>query len=297
MTTEEVSPRFDTLDRWPTADVVDALTGGQLAAAAVVHAARATLVEAADAAARRLAEGDGRLVYVGAGTSGRLAVQDGVELVPTYGWPEARLLYLLAGGEAALLRSVEGAEDDAAAARAAAEGHALGPADVVIAVAASGRTPFAVAATEAAGAAGALTIALANTVPAALLEAAAHPIPLATGPEVVAGSTRLAAGTAQKAALNTLSTAIMVRLGRTHGNLMVDVAARNTKLDARRVAMVRRITGAARAAAEDALLAADGHVKTAVLVVAGDDPATAKARLARHRGHLRAALAERDACR
>ncbi len=292
-----MSPRFEALDLWPTGDVVDALVGGQLQAVAVVHAARAAIAAAADAGAGRLADGDGRLVYVGAGTSGRLAVQDGVELVPTFGWPAARLLYLVAGGEAALLRSVEGAEDDAAAARAAVRDHALGAGDVVIAVAASGRTPFAVAAVEAAGRAGALTVALANNTPSPLLDAAAHPLALPTGPEVVAGSTRLQAGTAQKAALNTLSTAIMVRLGRTHGNLMVDVAARNTKLDGRRVAMLQRITGAGRAAAEAALLDAGGHVKTAVLVVAGDAPAVARARLARHGGYLRAALAERDACR
>ena len=295
MSTEEVSPRFAELDRWAASDVVGAVVEGQLAAVAVVHAARAELAAAAAAAATRLEAGDGRLVYVGAGTSGRLAVQDGVELVPTYGWPTARLVYLVAGGEAALTRSVEGAEDDAEAARAAVASHGLGPADVVVAVAASGRTPYAVAAVEAARAAGALTVALANRAPSPLLAAAEAPIALATGAEVVAGSTRLAAGTAQKAALGTLSTAIMVKLGRTYGNLMVDVAARNTKLDARRLAMVRRITGVDAARAETALTAADGHVKTAVLVALGEAPDAARARLGRHRGRLRAALEDRDA--
>jgi N-acetylmuramic acid 6-phosphate etherase len=295
LSTEDVSVRFAALDRWPTDDVVDALVQGQLAAVAVVHGARPALTAAAEAAAARLEDGTGRLVYVGAGTSGRLAVQDGVELLPTYGWPAGRLLHLMAGGEAALTRSVEGAEDDAAAARAAVAAHGLGRADVVVAVAASGRTPFAVAAVEAARAAGALTIALANNVPAALLATAEAPIPLPTGAEVVAGSTRLAAGTAQKVALNTLSTAIMVRLGRTYGNLMVDVAARNTKLDARRIAMVRRITGVDATRAEHALVIADGHVKTAVLVALGAPADAARARLARHRGRLRAALDERDA--
>jgi N-acetylmuramic acid 6-phosphate etherase len=293
--TEEVSPRFAQLDRWAASDVVSAVVEGQLAAVAVVHAARAELAAAADAAATRLEAGEGRLVYVGAGTSGRLAVQDGVELVPTYGWPTARLVYFVAGGEAALTRSVEGAEDDAEAARAAVASHGLGPADVVVAVAASGRTPYAVAAVEAARAAGALTVALANVAPSPLLAAAEAPIALATGAEVVAGSTRLAAGTAQKAALGTLSTAVMVRLGRTYGNLMVDVAARNTKLDARRIAIVRRIAGVDAGPAEAALVAADGHAKTAVLVARGDDATTARARLARHGGRLRAALGERDA--
>ena len=295
MSTEEVSPRFAELDRWPAGDVAAALIEGQLRAVAVVDAARPYLTAAAEAAAARLAHAKARLVYVGAGTSGRLAVQDGVELVPTYGWPPARLVYLLAGGDAALTRSVEGAEDDAAAARAAITEHGIGAGDVVVAVAASGRTPFAVAAVEAARAAGALTIALANVVPSPLLDAAEAPIALATGAEVVAGSTRLAAGTAQKAALGTLSTTIMVRLGRVYGNLMVDVAARNTKLDARRVAMVRRITAVEAVAAETALIKADGHVKAAVLVALGDDAEVARARLARHGGRLRAALAEREA--
>lgn len=295
MSTEEVSPRFAELDRWPTDEVVDAVVQGQLAAVAVVHAARGAIAAAAEAAVARLEGGVGRLVYIGAGTSGRLAVQDGVELVPTYGWPSARLVYLMAGGEAALTRSVEGAEDDDAAARAAVASHGLGPADVVVAVAASGRTPYAVAAVDAARAAGAFTIALANNAPSPLLDAAEAPIALATGAEVVAGSTRLAAGTAQKAALNTLSTAIMVGLGHTYGNLMVDVAAHNTKLDARRVAMLRRITGVDAARAEAALLAADGHVKTAVLVALGDTTDGARDRLARQRGRLRAALAEQNA--
>jgi N-acetylmuramic acid 6-phosphate etherase len=294
VSTEEVSPRFEALDLWSASDVVDALLEGQLAAVAVVHGAAAAIARAVTAAAARLESGAGRLVYVGAGTSGRLAVQDGVELVPTYGWPETRLVYLVAGGEPALVRSIEGAEDDAAGARAAVAGLGLGPADVVVAVAASGRTPYAVAAVEAARAAGALTIALANNDPSPLLAAAEAPIPLATGAEVVAGSTRLKAGTAQKAALGTLSTALMVALGRTHGNLMVDVAARNTKLDTRRITMVRRIANVDAAVAEAALLAADGHAKTAVLLACGDDAATATNRLARHRGRLRAALAERQ---
>lgn len=295
MSTEDVDPRFEALDVWPVDTTVAALVEAQLAATAVVHAATAAIAAAAAAAAARLAQGDGRLVYVGAGTSGRLAVQDGVELRPTYGWPNARLVYLLAGGEAALTRSIEGAEDDADGARAAIADLALTPADVVVAVAASGRTPWAVAAVEAARARGALTVGLANVAPSPLLDAAEAPVALTTGAEVVAGSTRLKAGTAQKAALGTLSTAVMVTLGRTHGNLMVDVAARNTKLDARRVALVRRIAGADAAGAEAALIAADGHVKTAVLVARGDTVATATARLARHRGRLRGALAERDA--
>ncbi|TVQ39742.1 MAG: N-acetylmuramic acid 6-phosphate etherase [Geminicoccaceae bacterium] len=292
MHTEDVSVRYRDLDLWPTADVVAALLEQQLAAVAVVRAAAPALAAAVEAAIAALAGGSGRLIYVGAGTSGRLAVQDGVELLPTFGWPETRLVTLMAGGSQALLRSVEAAEDDAAAVRRQLQDLVIGPGDVVIAVAASGTTPFAVAAAAAARAAGAVAIGLANNAPAPLLDAATHAIALPTGAEVVAGSTRLAAGTAQKAALNALSTAIMVGLGHTYGNLMVDVAARNAKLEERRVAMLQRIVAVDRAAALAALQAAGGHVKTAALLARGDDLTTARTRLAHKGGRLRAALAE-----
>ncbi|MFW5833338.1 MAG: N-acetylmuramic acid 6-phosphate etherase [Pseudomonadota bacterium] len=290
METEDVSPRFAELDRWPAGEVVRAVVEGQLHAVAAVAAVAADLARAAEAATAVLRAGAGRLVYVGAGTSGRLAVLDGVELPPTYGWPEARLRYFLAGGETAMFRSVEGAEDEAAAIGSLLEAERIGPHDVLIAVAASGRTPYAVAAAKAARARGALVVGLANNRPAPLLEAADHGLALLTGAEVVAGSTRMAAGTAQKATLNALSTAIMVGLGRTFGNLMVDVAARNAKLEGRRIAMLRRIVPVDEPAARRALEEAAGHVRTAVLVALGDPPATAAARLARHGGSLRAAI-------
>ncbi len=293
MRTEDVSPRYRELDLWPAVDLVDAVVEQQLAAVAAVRCARPAIAAAVDAAVASLEAGEGRLVYVGAGASGRLAVQDGVELPPTYGWPGARLRYFMAGGEAALVGSVEAAEDDAKALRRAFAEAAIGPGDVVVAVAASGTTPYAVAAAEMARAAGAVAIGLANNAPSPLLHAATHPIPLLTGPEVVAGSTRMAAGTAQKAALNALSTAIMVRLGRTFGNLMVDLAASNTKLSHRRVAMLRRIVDVDEDAARAALDRTEGHVKTAVLVALGDDVETAKARLGRARGRLRLAIAAR----
>jgi len=293
MRTEDVSPRFREIDLWPAGEVVAAVLERQLAAVAVVNGAQAQIAAAVESAVTTLDAGEGRLVYVGAGASGRLAVQDGVELPPTYGWPEARLLYFMAGGEAALVRSVEAAEDDAQALRRDFAQRRIGEGDVVIAVAASGTTPYAVAAAEAAGAAGALTIGLVNNAPCPLLDAVRCPIALPTGPEVVAGSTRMAAGTAQKAALNALSTAIMVGLGRTFGNLMVDLAAENAKLAARRTAILRRIVDIDEAGARAALAAADHHVKTAVLIARGDDPATARARLHRARGRLRAALAAR----
>ena len=293
MRTEDVSPRFAELDLWPAADVVAAVLDGQLAAAAIARAAAPAMAPAVDAAVAALDGGAGRLVYLGAGTSGRLAVQDAVELPPTYGWPEERLLPLVAGGPEALTRSVEAAEDDAADVRALVATYAVGAGDVVVAVAASGTTPFAVAGLHAARERGAVAIGIANNAPSPLLDAAAFPIALPTGAEVVAGSTRMAAGTAQKATLNALSTAIMVRLGRTWGNLMVDVAARNTKLEGRRIAMLGRIVDVDEATARRALDMAGGHVKTAVLIALGDDATAAAARLARHGGRLRAAWAER----
>lgn len=293
MRTEDVSPRYRELDLWPAADLVDAVVEQQLAAVAAVRAARAQLAAAVDAAVAVLEGGRGRIVYVGAGSSGRLAVQDGVELPPTYGWPHERLVYFMAGGEAALVRSVEGAEDDAPALRRAFAERGIGADDVIVTVAASGTTPYALAAVDAGRAAGAITIALANNTPSLLLETASHPVALVTGGEVVAGSTRMAAGTAQKAALNALSTAIMVRLGHTYGNLMVDLDASNVKLELRRIAMLQRIVAVDETTARSALEAAGGHVKTAVLIAAGDDPATAKARLARARGRLREALGAR----
>ena len=290
MRTEDVSPRYADLDRWPAADVAAALVDAQLAAVAAVRAAQAALATAAADAADRLRRGSGRLVYAGAGASARLGVQDGVELFPTYGWPHDRLLYLVAGGDAALIRSIEGAEDDADAAEAAVAAHGIGAADVVICVAASGGTPYTIAVAAAARARGALTVGLANNRDAGLLAAVDRPILLETGAEVVAGSTRMAAGTAQKAALNVFSTTLMVRLKRVYANLMVDLSSANRKLDRRRIAMVQRITGAAEATATEALAAAGGHVKTAALVVRGLGAEEARDLLSRHGGDLRAAL-------
>lgn len=288
-TTEDHDPDFVDLDRWPTIRAVEAMLDGQIAALAAVRATTAQIAEAAEAAAARLSAG-GRLVYSGAGTSGRVAVQDGVELGPTFGWPDARLVYLLAGGIAALSHSAEGAEDDSAAARVAVAEAAVGHGDVVIGVAASGRTPFTLAVIHAARAAGALTIAVTNNPGAPILAASAHGLLAATGSEIIAGSTRMKAGTAQKAILNTLSTTIMLRLGRVYRGLMVDMQISNEKLLARAQAMVSSLAGCAEDEARRALELTNGNIKAAVLVAMGDSPAVANARLAAHGGTLRAAL-------
>jgi len=289
--TEDRNPLFADLDLWPTDQAVAAMAREQAAAAAAVEPEAEAIAAAADAAAARLADGSGRLVHVGAGTSGRLAVQDGVELGPTYDWPESRWAFALAGGAEALLTSVEGAEDDEGAGEAAMRGLGLGTADVVIGVAASGRTPFTVAAVRAAAAAGALTVGIAGNAGTPLLAAAAHPILIETGAEVLAGSTRMKAGTAQKIALNLLSTAIMLRLGRIHAGLMVAMRATNRKLRVRAAAMVGEIAGVGAAEAQAALERAAGDIRTAVLLAKGLDQTAAEDALRAADGNLRSALA------
>lgn len=292
MSTETVDPRFVDIDLWPTETAVEAMLEGQLAAVAALKSQVGALARASDAAAERLNRG-GRLVYAGAGTSGRIAVQDGVELTPTYDWPSDRLVYLMAGGMGALTESVEGAEDDADAARAEIAEAGVGPLDVVIGVAASGRTPYTVAAVEAGRAAGALTIGIANNQGAPLLAVAEHALLAETGSELVAGSTRMKAGTAQKAALNLFSTATMLRCGRVYRGLMVDMRISNIKLQRRAAAMVRDLAGVDEAAAQAALDAAGRDIKAAVLIAGGASVDEARERLAAAKGNLRSALAQK----
>jgi N-acetylmuramic acid 6-phosphate etherase len=291
MPTETVDPRFADVDRWPTVSVVETMLEGQLAAIAALKGQTGAIAAAAEAAALRMHKG-GRLVYAGAGTSGRLAVQDGVELTPTYNWPSDRLVFFVAGGMGALMRSVEGAEDNVEAAREEVAAADVRPNDVLIAVAASGRTPYAVAALEAARARGALTIAIANNPGTPLLAAADHPIVADTGAEIVAGSTRMKAGTAQKAALNMLSTAIMLRCGLVHRGLMVNMRISNDKLAQRARRMVATLAGVDEARAVDALELADKDLRRAVLIARGLSPQDAADRLARAGGDLGSVLAE-----
>lgn len=288
--TESQDYRFADIDCWPTLAAVEAMLDGQIAAIAAVKEATNAIAAAAEAAAARLAPG-GRLAYAGAGTSGRIAVQDGVELGPTFGWPRARLVYLLAGGIGALAHSVEGAEDDASAAMAAVRDAGIGERDVVIGVAASGRTRFTLATIDAARALGAVTIAVANNPDTPLLERAEYSILAATGSEIIAGSTRMKAGTAQKAILNMLSTAIMLKLGRVHAGLMVDMQISNDKLLMRAQAMVAALAACSPETAALALEQTGRNIKAAVLVALGATPADAADRLVAHHGLLRATLA------
>ena len=288
MDTEERLERYRDADRWPIERSLGAMLEHQQAAFAAVREALPDLARAVRAAAPRL-QRSGRLIYVGAGASGRLALQDGIELYPTFGWPRERLAHLVAGGDAALVRSVEGAEDDATAGCAAMAGLAPEPEDVVLAVAASGATAFTPAALVTAPNAGALTVALANNPAAPLLGEAEIPILLRTGPEFLAGSTRMTAGTAQKIALNLLSTQLMIELGRVYQGLMVCLTPTNAKLVARSHRIVATLAGCSLEAAASAWERAGRDIRLAVLLLDGHPPESAAARLRAADGDLRRA--------
>jgi N-acetylmuramic acid 6-phosphate etherase len=291
MDTERASPRYSDIDVWEPLDIAEAMIEGQFTAVAAVRAARFALLDAALAAEERLRNGGGRLVYVGAGTSGRLAVQDGAELIPTFSWPQERLLLLMAGGRTALLQSVEGAEDAVDQAVRLVRQHDIGFDDVVIAVAASGTTPFTLSCLQEAKRRGALTIGIANNRDTPILKEADQAVWLDTGAEPIAGSTRMKAGTAQRITLNVFSSLVMILLGRVFDGLMVDLQAVNHKLVQRSEGILTRLTGHSREEAREALHRAEGNVKLAVLLLHGCDLRDATNILDRAGGQLRAALA------
>jgi N-acetylmuramic acid 6-phosphate etherase len=264
--TETPSTQHPQLDLYPVEALVDALVDDQALAAQAVKAASASICAAVTAMTPRVAAG-GRLVYVGAGTSGRLGILDSVELSPTFSWPPDRAVALLAGGLGAMFQAVEGAEDDRN--KGASDLRLLYPNynDVILLVAASGTTPYVLGALQAARMVGALTVGIANNPGTPLLSGADIGICLDTGPEVISGSTRLKAGTAQKILLNTLSSALMVRLHKVYGNLMVDLHPTNVKLVERAIHLTMHATGATEAAARAALEQSHFHVKTAIVVL------------------------------
>lgn len=288
--TEHADPRYRALDSWDSLTALRAIWESQIAAVASIGPALPAIAAFVEAAVSPLRDG-GRLIYVGAGTSIRIAVQDGTELGPTFNWPEERTRYLIAGGPAALSLGIEGAEDDADDARIQVAAASIGASDVVIGIAASGRTPFTIAALEAARAAGALTVGVSCNAEARLLDVAEHRVVAETGAEVVAGSTRMKAGTAQKVVLNMISTQIMVRLGHVHDGLMVDMRPQNIKLRGRARDMVARIAEVSPDAAESALEHCAWRVKPAVLVALGATETQAEAALAASGGVLRPAMA------
>ncbi|MGX1325221.1 N-acetylmuramic acid 6-phosphate etherase [Bradyrhizobium sp. USDA 377] len=291
MATEEVDPRFADLDAWSLATAMEAMWEGQLAAVAAIGQALPSITAATEAAKEALGD-HGRLVYVGAGTSGRVAVQDGAELTPTFAWPKERVRFIVAGGDSAFVTSIEGAEDDIDDAVAQINAARLTAHDVVIAVAASGTTPFTVAALQQAGSCGAVTVGIANNPGTALLASARFPILIETGREQIAGSTRMKAGTAQKVVLNLISSGIMLRLGRVYRGMMVNMQPTNAKLKRRAEAMVAQIAHCDPSHAARSLEQAEGDVKTAVLLALGVDRADAETILKDGDGNLRRVFAE-----
>lgn len=288
--TETPSQQHAQLDQYLDIELVSAFIDDQFNAVRAVQAAAPSMAAAVAAAVPRLQAG-GRLIYAGAGTSGRLGVLDSVELNPTFSWPNERALALLAGGNGAMFQAVEGAEDDREQGAADLLALAPGPNDVVFLLAASGGTPYVLGALHAARQAGALTVGLANNQDAPVALEAEIGITLDTGEEVISGSTRLKAGTSQKIALNTISSALMVRLHKVYGNLMVDLKPTNAKLVQRSVRLTMHATGVDEAAARATLEQCNFHVKVAIVALLNRQTVTqARAALEVAHGSVRAAL-------
>jgi N-acetylmuramic acid 6-phosphate etherase len=290
LTTEAVDPEFGDLDLMTTPELVAAMIDHNRQVTDALTDASRQLAAAVDIAAERMQRG-GRLLYVGAGTPGRLGILDASEIPPTFGEPAERVVGIIAGGERAIQWAVENAEDDVAAGRADIARAGVGPDDCVVGLTASGRTPYVLGAIAEARSRGAATIGVSCNLGSELSAAADVGVEVIVGPELVAGSTRLKAGTAQKIVLNTISTLAMVRIGKTYGNRMVDVRATNEKLRARAVRTVMGVADVDAAMARRALAATEWEVKPAILMCMRGLTADAAARaLSDTNGRLREAL-------
>jgi N-acetylmuramic acid 6-phosphate etherase len=286
--TERRNPRSSTIDTASALEIVDLISSEDATVPTAVAKARADIARAIDLIEAAFRAG-GRLIYVGAGTSGRLGVLDAAECPPTFGTPPEMVVGIIAGGYAALVRSVEGAEDDVDAAMGEMDARRVGPHDVVVGIAASGTTPFVRAALSRARTLGATTVFLSSSEPPNLLrEICEVCITVFVGPEIVTGSTRMKAGTATKLVLNMLTTGAMIRLGKTYGNLMVDLRAWNDKLVDRSQRILMETTGLRREDARSVIEAADGKVKTAIVMARrGVTRDEAERLLEEHAGRLR----------
>lgn len=294
MLTEQSNPHSTQIDRLSALEIVQIMNAEDATVAAVVRAALPEIARAVEAAADRLRRG-GRLIYVGAGTSGRLGMLDAVECVPTFSTEPDMVQALIAGGMAALTQAVEGAEDDPDAGRRNLLALKVTERDIVVGIAASGRTPYVLGALGAANEHGAVTVGIACNAPSPVLDVVQIRIAAPVGPEVIAGSTRLKAGTAQKMILNMLSTATMILLGKVYGNRMVDVKVTNQKLADRARRIVSEVVGVDEEQAARLLALADNQVKTAIVVGLLDiTPDEARVRLASAQGRLSALIGEKD---
>lgn len=290
LVTEQFRRDLADLDQRSTEGLVDLMVQDEAGVPAAVIAAQASIITAVDAIVGRLRAG-GRLVYVGAGTAGRIGLLDAAECGPTFNTD--RVVAVLAGGTGAALAADEAAEDDAPTGASDVRRLGVDRCDAVVGISASGRTPYTIGAVRQARAAGALTVGLSCNPGAELSTEVDHAVEVVVGPEVIAGSTRLKAGTAQKLALNVISTVSMIRLGKTFGNLMVDMRSSNDKLRDRAQRMVAAATGAGPEAVTAALRASGGEAKTAIVsLLAAVDVEEARRRLADAGGVVRAALAE-----
>lgn len=292
MQTEARNPNTIAIDQLSTLNALRLINDEDATVPGVVRSALPEITRAVDVIVDRFRRG-GRLIYVGAGTSGRLAVLDAAECVPTFNVDPSMVQAVIAGGPGAFVSAVEGAEDDRDAGRGDLLARDLTANDAVVGIAASGRTPYVIAALETALEVGAATIAISCNAPAPLLDAADIKIAAVTGPEVIAGSTRLKAGTAQKLILNMLSTASMIQLGKVYGNRMVDLRVTNQKLIARARRMVVDVTGVSDDEAARLLTEANQHVKTAIAMARlGISAAEARYRLDQVGGKLSALIGE-----
>jgi N-acetylmuramic acid 6-phosphate etherase len=290
LVTEAPSPGASDLDLRSTRELVGLMNHEDAAVPAVVAAAGDLIAAAVDSIVERLEDG-GRLIYVGAGSSGRLAAVDAAECETTFSADPGQVVALVAGAHLTSALEQEAAEDDAEAGARELQTLGASAADAVVGISASGRTPYVLGAIEVANKGGALTVGIVSTPDSELGRAVRHVIPIVVGPEIVAGSTRLKAGTAQKLVLNTISTVSMIRLGRTFGNLMVDVRATNEKLRARAHRIVQLATGSSSAEVERALTDADGNAKVAIVsLLTGLDSESARSQLADANDNVRRAL-------
>lgn len=291
--TERRNPRSATIDTASAQEIVDLIGAEDAGVPAAVSKARAEIARTIDLIEAAFRSG-GRLIYVGAGTSGRLGVLDAAECPPTFGTPPEMVVGLIAGGAPALVRSIEGAEDDTVAAERELNTLGIGRTDVVVGIAASGTTPYVGAALRRAGESGARTVFLScSEPPPQVRESCDICITVLVGPEIVTGSTRMKAGTATKLVLNTLTTGAMIRIGKTYGNLMVDLRAWNDKLIDRSQRIVMEAAGVDRSAARRAIEAAEGSVKTAIVMARrGVARGEAERLLSEHAGRLRAVVGD-----
>ncbi len=290
--TEARNPASERIDQLSAAEIVALMNAEDARTITAVEAESAAIARAIDTAAERFQRG-GRLLYVGAGTSGRLGVLDAAECPPTFSTPPEMVVGIIAGGQTALTHAVEGAEDDPEAGAAAIDALHVGPNDFVVGIASSGRTPYVLGAVDRARERGATTAGIACNRPSGLGDRVDIDIALLVGPEIIAGSTRLKAGTATKLVLNMISTGAMIRIGKTFGNRMIDLTPTNEKLRIRSRRMLRELAGITDEEAAALLLASRGRLKPAlVAALAGVDHDRAVTLLETHDGQVRDAVRE-----